>query len=30
MRDVTGMAGAFLANARLAESFGGGAQVPLE
>jgi len=30
MRDVTGMAGAFLADARLASRFGGGAPVPLE
>jgi Fe-S-cluster containining protein len=30
LRDVTGMAGAFLADARLAARFGGGAQVPLE
>jgi hypothetical protein len=30
MRDVTGMAGAFLADARLASRFGGGARVPLD
>jgi hypothetical protein len=30
LRDVTGMAGAFLADAELASRFGGGAPLPLE